>query len=434
MESLFNSPVMVKLQEFGQKLGSNTFLSALQAAMMSLMGIIMVGALSQIICSVGSTMLNLFPADSQVYTILYTPYNFTMNMLGLWVVVFLAFNYARNRGIKTPIITTVEALVCFLIVSGALSATEAGVTVYPVTYLGATGMFIGFLVAWIVVNMDRLCVDKKIYIRMPDVVPQFLQDGFAGIVPLLFNVMVFMAIDTVILVATGGAYGLASGFLAALSIPLGALTSVPGMFVMCTFGGLLWCFGIHGTMVLVPILMPLGIEAAVANGAAYASGGVDALVFYPVCLFAGMASCGGTGNTFPCALFGATMAKSEQIRAVGKAGIIPAWFNINEPVTFGMPIMYNPILCIPYVLSIPLNMLFYWLGYATGLIIPAFISISALLPMGFAQYLGTLNILNAVWDYLSIIPMSLLWFPFLKAYDKQLCLQEAETRAAEVAA
>ena len=56
MESLFNSPFMVKLQDFGQKLGSNKFLSALQGAMMSLMGIIMIGAISQIITSIGSTM------------------------------------------------------------------------------------------------------------------------------------------------------------------------------------------------------------------------------------------------------------------------------------------------------------------------------------------------------------------------------------------
>ena len=78
MESLFNSPFMVKLQDFGQKLGSNKFLSALQGAMMSLMGIIMIGAISQIITSIGSTMFGLFSADSEIYAILYSPYNFSV--------------------------------------------------------------------------------------------------------------------------------------------------------------------------------------------------------------------------------------------------------------------------------------------------------------------------------------------------------------------
>ncbi len=84
MEKLFENPIMIKLQEFGQKLGSNKFLAALQAAMMSLMGVIMVGAISQILCSVGSeTMLGLFQTGDSVYNILYTPYQYTMNMLAV---------------------------------------------------------------------------------------------------------------------------------------------------------------------------------------------------------------------------------------------------------------------------------------------------------------------------------------------------------------
>lgn len=431
MESLFNSPVMIKLQEFGQALGRNKFLSALQAAMMSLMGVIMVGAIFQIVCAVGSTMFNLFAADSQIYAILYTPYNFTMNMLALWITGLFAFNYARNLEMKTPIISTVESLVAFLLLVAPLSVNEAGLTVMDTTYLGATGMFIGFLVVFVVVNVDKICHDKKIYIRMPDIVPQFLQDGFAGIVPLLFNVVIFLAIGTGVTVVTNGAYTAASGFMALLTAPLNALTSVPGMFVLCTFGALLWCFGIHGTMILVPIIMPLAIQAAVANGAAMAAG--EPLVFYPVALFGAMAIAGGTGNTMPLVLF-SLRAKSEQLRAVAKVGLIPGWFNINEPVTFGMPIMYNPILCIPYVLNIPVVMLFWYFGYMSGLIIPGWISMSALLPMGFASYLTTLNPLNAVWDYLSLIPAGIVWYPFFKAYDKQLYAKEQEALAAEQAA
>lgn len=432
MENFFNSPIMIKLQEFGQKLGQNKFLSALQAGMMSCMGVIMVGAIFQIICSVGSSMLHLFTPDSQIYQILYTPYNYTMNMLSLWIVGMMAFNYARNLGYEKPVISVVESLACFLLIAGALAPTEAGTMAMDTTYLGATGMFVGFLVVFVVVNVDKLCRDKKLYIKMPDIVPQFLQDGFAGIVPMLLNVVLFLSIDAAVSLLTGGAYGVCSGFLAVLAVPLAGLTSVPGMFVLCLFGGLLWCFGIHGTMVLVSIIMPLSIQALSSNAAAVAAGGEA--VFYPVMLFASMASCGGTGNTFPVALFGLKFAKSEQIKAVAKAGLVPGWFNINEPITFGMPIMYNPILCIPYILSIPVNMLFYYIGFMSGLLMPGWIVNTALLPMGFGAYLTTLNWVNALWDYLSIIPMSIVWFPFLKAYDKQLYAKEQEALAAESAA
>ncbi|MHC5248528.1 PTS sugar transporter subunit IIC [Enterococcus sp. LJL90] len=429
MEKLFQSKAMIKLQDFGQALGRNKFLIALQAAMMSLMGIIMVGAISQILVSVlGPSMFNLFSADSATYYYLYLPYQFTMNSLSLWVVALFAYHYAKNLKMKAPIMNAVDALVGFIVIAGALVVTEAGLTTIDMTYLGAQGMFIGFVVVFLSVHIEKFCIDKNIRIKMPDVVPPFLQDGFASIIPLLFTLIVFVGASAAVAVGTGGAFTICSGFMAILGVPLNALTSVPGMFILCIFGALLWCFGIHGTMILVPIIMPLGIQAAVANGAAAAAG--EPLVFYPVALFGSMAIAGGTGNTLPLAILG-FKSKSKQISAVAKISLIPGWFNINEPLTFGMPIMYNPILCIPYVLNIPIVMLCTYLAYQFGFLQPAWISISALLPMGFAAYLSTLRWQNAIWDYLMLIPATIVYYPFFKAYEKQLVAKEAAVAEAE---
>ena len=174
MENLFNHPILIKLQEFGQKLGSNKFLSSLQAAMMSLMGIIMVGAISQIATAVGSSMLNLFTPNSAMYRIFYMPYEFTMNHLSLWVVVFFAYNYAQKLKMKSPIMNAVNALVCFLLVAAPISMTSAGLSVLDRTYLGAQGMFVGFMVFFIAVQIEKFCIDKNIRIKMPDVVPPYI--------------------------------------------------------------------------------------------------------------------------------------------------------------------------------------------------------------------------------------------------------------------
>lgn len=179
-------------------------------------------------------------------------------------------------------------------------------------------------------------------------------------------------------------------------------------------------------MILVPIIMPLGIQAAVANGAAHAAG--EPLVFYPVALFSYMAIAGGTGNTLPLALLG-LRSKSKQISAVAKISAVPGWFGINEPLTFGMPIMYNPVLCIPYVLNIPVVMLCALILYQVGFLQPAWISISALLPMGMGQYLSTLRWQNAVGDYLMLIPATLIYYPFFKIYEKQLIAKETAEAA-----
>lgn len=96
-----------------------------------------------------------------------------------------------------------------------------------------------------------------------------------------------------------------------------------------------------------------------------------------------------------------------------------------------MPIMYNPILCIPYILNIIVVMAVTLVGYKVGFLVPGFVPIMTLMPMGFASFLGTLRWQNAIWDYLMLIPAGLVWYPFFKVYDNQLYKKEQEALAAE---
>lgn len=432
MDGVFNSPLMIKLQDFGQKLGSNKFLSALQAGMMSCMAPIMVGSIFSIICAVGP-MFGLFQNGDAVYNVLYAPYHFTMDLLALWIVLLIAFNYAKSIKLKAPVMSAVQTAVCFVLLACTWSKNEAGANIMDVTYLGAQGMFVSFFVCFVVCQIEKFCQEKDIRIKMPDVCPPSLVNGFSAILPLLFAIVPLYVLEVVISTATGGAYGVCSGFMAVLSAPLNALVSVPGMFILVPFAALLWCFGIHGTIIIISVLMPLMLQAAAANAAAYAEGGYGALVFYPVALFASLATCGGSGNTLPLVIFG-LKAKSEQIRAVSKIALVPGWFGINEPVTFGMPIMYNPILCIPYVLNVIVVMACTLFMYKIGFLVPGFVPIMTLMPMGFGAFLSTLRWQNAIWDYLTMIPAGLVWYPFFKLYDNQLYKKEQEAKAAEEAA
>lgn len=429
MDGIFNSPIMVKLQNFGQKLGSNTFLNALQQGMMSCMAPIMVGAVFSIICALG-TMTGILESGSALYNILYAPYHFTMDLISLWVIINMSYSYAKTIGLKSPIMSVIQTTICFMLIACSWQTTEAGLSVIDTTYLGATGMFVSFAVVFWVAFVEKFCEKHNVRIKMPDVCPPALVNGFSAILPLAFAMIPLYALQVVISTVSGGMLGICSGFMAILAAPLGVLTSVPGMFVLGAFAALLWCFGIHGTMIVYSVIMPMMIQALSSNAAAYAAGGVDALVFYPVALFGSMALCGGTGNTLPLVLFG-LKAKSEQIRAVSKVALVPGWFGINEPVAFGMPVMYNPILCIPYVLNILVVMACTLVGYKTGFLIPAFVPIMSLMPMGFASFFGTLRWQNAIWDYLMMIPAGIVWYPFFKVYDNQLYKKEQEAAALE---
>lgn len=422
MENLFNNPILIKLQTWGQKLGTNKFISALQYGMMSTMSILMVGSICQILATVLS-LVGLIENGGAVYNAIYTPYNYTMGLIGIWVTAFVAFAYAKNLKLKNPLVHAIDAAVVFVMVCGPIAEGKI-----DTTFLGATGMFLGFVIAGVVVRIEKFCLDKNIRIPMPEVCPPSLVNAFAAIVPLLINVVIFQGLNAVL-----GIVGLNLPYLllTILMIPISGLTSLPGMFIICFFALALWCFGIHGTMIVYPILAASMVEAAQFNAAAMANG--EPLQWFPVSLFGAIALLGGTGNTWPLALMG-LKAKSKQIRAVAKAGLVPGWFGINEPIAFGMPIMYNPILCIPYVLNALVIMVLYIIGYESGIIIPAWISITTLMPMGFGAYFGTLNIMNAVWVYLMLIPSALIWFPFFKIYDNQLAAKEAEAEAAEAAA
>lgn len=427
MENIFNSPFFVKLQNFGQKLGSNKFLSALQAAMMSTMGVIMVGAISTIIASLGS-QFGWFEVGSDIYNIIYAPYKFTMDMLSAWVVLLFAYNYAKKLDLESPILKAINAIIVFFLVAAPLSTNEAGTYFIDITYLSAQGMFVGFLIVFVVIQIEKFVVDRDIRIKMPDVVPQFLTDSLSSIIPLTIDVLIFSILGVVVSALTNGVHTVPSGFMALLSAPLAALTSVPGILILITFAAVLWIFGIHGTMIIVPVVMPLMFQAAQVNAAAYQAG--EPLTFFPVAIFSAVSFVGGTGNTLPLVLMG-LRSKSEQIRAVSKVALVPGWFNINEPVTFGMPIMYNPILAIPFVLNVPIMGILLYFGYMSGFLTMTVVPIFSLLPMGVAEFLTTLNWRNALWTYLMIIPVGLIYYPFFKAYEKQLVAKEQEAAQLE---
>ena len=427
LEKFFNSKFMVGLQAAGQKVGANKFLSSVQNAMTSLMAVIMVGAICVILNTLlGPSMLNLIQSGTPVSTFLVTPYQFTMNFLSVWVMALLSYNYAKNLKLKNPLITMVDSLVVFLLAAAPVSATETG-NVLAMSYLGASGMFPGFLIVFISVQIEKFCELHNAYIRMPEIVPPAIQGSFAAIVPLLLSVAVFSGATVGISVATGGAYTICSGFMALLQAPLGAMGSLPGIILMYMLAALLWCFGIHGTTIVGSILTPIIMAAFSASNDAVAAGGAPILA--PIMAYWYIQACGGSGNTLALCIMG-LRSKSEQIKAVSRAGIAPACFGINEPVTFGMPIMYNPIMAIPFILTVPVNILLGYAAMVLGVIATPFVYVTGLMPIGLVSYLRSMDIRNFIFDWLLVIPNYLLYYPFFKAYEKQLVAKEQEAQEA----
>jgi len=431
MDKFFESKFMTGLRKFGENLASNNVFAAISKAMMGTMALILVGAIFQIVATV-PTLFGWFTMESQIYQILYAPFNMTMGLMAVFVVFMLAYNYSKSLGLK-PIQNGVVALVCFLIVVSPMKtvalADGSTMTVLDSSYLGAIGLFVGILVSLLTVRVSNFCVKKNLIIKMPDVVPSFLSESFSAMLPLLFNVIIWHGIGTVLSLFTGGQMTLPLLINYLLSIPLSAVNSVPGMLVVSLFASLLWTFGIHGSMVAYIALMAIMIQNISANAAAVAAGGEP--VFYATMLFGATVCAGGTGNTLGLVLWGLRRAKSEQIKAVSKAAIIPALFNINEPVVFGLPIMYNPLMAIPYILVPLVTMIFMWAGYAIGFFQPSYISIMSLLPLFMSEFLTSMAWQNLFIPIIGLVVGLAIYYPFFRVYDNQLAEQEAAVKASE---
>jgi len=431
MDKIFQSKFMKGLQKFGEKLATNKGFSAISKSLMATMALILVGAVFQIVATI-PTLFGWFSTSDKIYTILYTPYNMTMGSISVFLAFMIAFNYAKAHGLK-PLQSGIVSLACFLAVcapvqSVTLADGSTTMSVLDFTYLGAQGMFVAIIIAILTVRLTRFCEKHNIVIKMPDVVPPFLADAFSAMLPLLFNMIVWYGIGTALSILTAGQMTLPLLITYILSIPISALNSVPGMLIVSIFACLLWTFGIHGTMVVFIALMAVLMQNIGANAAAVAAGGQP--VFYASLLITSIMTAGGTGNTFGLVLRG-LRCKSEQIRAVSKVALVPGLFGINEPATFGYPIMYNPVLAIPFMLTPLVTMLLVWIGYAIGFFKPAYVLLFTLLPIGVGEFLGAMAWQNLLIPVIGIIVGYFIYFPFIKAYDKQLCEKEQAVKLAE---
>lgn len=420
MDAFVNSKFMTRLQNFSQKLGANRFISSLQASMRGIVGVIICGSVFQILCTI-LTLVGMGP-DALLYRVAYIPYSCTMNLLGVYLTGVLAYNYGKAVGYKIPLLTTLEALACFLLAAGYSGSLKP-----DIAYLGSRGMFLGFIVAFVVVQVNCFFQERK---SRRETGSTKAADALAAIVPAVLNLGIWLGVS---LAATNLAkMNLCALIEKMLSVPMGMLLSVPGMFVLGVFSCFLCFFGIPGTAILSAVLMPSLLEVTAANATIWQEGLAaamtplechQALIFSPVLLFSSIVVCGGAGNTLPLCVFG-LRAKSARVRRMAKMGVVPGWFGISEPVTFGVPVMYNPILFIPYLLNVLVVMGCTLLAYKVGILYPVHVFIGNVLPMGFAQFLGTFRWQNGIWDYVCAIPAGLIWYPFLKAYDNQLYAEE----------
>ncbi len=426
-----------KLNPVATFFGQERHLAAMQKGFMTTISFILVSAVFMIVANPPVTadliaqggFWGLFApwysfATANKMTIL-IPFNMTMGILSLIVVFSIAADLAKSYDMP-QINAGLTAVVMFFIAAAPGNyyalADESYLQAIPMTYLGSQGLFTAIIVSLVSVEIAHLCIAHHIVIKLPDAVPPFLSETFSAIIPMFFNIVLWFG-GNLLLAAIDPTLSIPVVIERLLAAPLSvAVDSIPGALLICFMTLLFWTLGIHGNMIVMPITSAVNMAAFAANAELVAAG--QSPVFHPCLMSMAINLIGGTGNTFSFVLLCATRARSEQLKAFGKASIVPSFFRISEPAIFGAPIMFNPILMIPFVLGGMLSAVLYLICCQAGLVTNFYLMVSGTFPMFVQGFIQTLDPRMWLFTLVLIVVMLVVWYPFFRVYDSQLLEQE----------
>ncbi len=381
------------------------------------MPIILVGAVFQILTNLGG----LLHFNSSVLNLLSVLNNLTFGLLGLVFAYGIGSSSARAHKVNpSPIgLLSISLFLIFLKPGFA----DGGFQI-QFSMLGGVGIASAILAGVITGEVCSLFMKKGWTIPLKNI-PDFIHQWFDPIVPgvivlalggvatYLFNFDINVMISNLLApVVTGG-------------------DTLIGLIILSFVNVLGWSLGIH-SMATIGFLLPLlfgnlaanaelaaaGLAPTVANGFHITNVGT---------LFA-WTLIGGSGCLLSLNIL-FLFSKVKSVKALGRASIVPSTFCITEPMLFGAPVVFNPLLALPMVvISSVINPTITYLSMAWGLnAIPFNNTFLPFLPNPVQAFLYNNDWRGVVLVLLLIVLNMVLWYPFFKAYENQAKIQENTT-------
>jgi PTS system cellobiose-specific IIC component len=398
------------------KVVKNPWISAIQDSIMAALPLVFVGSLVTVI----SLIKNIFPAMPDFSMIS----NFSFGMFGLIVAFMIPYYLMEKKGHSSQkLISGSTSTVLFLMLLFPSVSAEGNMT-FILSRFGATGMFLS-IITGLFVSCVMNFASKKSLFDEDTPIPDFVVGWFNSLLPITFILLVgwFITVqfnidffEVVILVFS----------------PLAKIVqSYPGFVLSVFIPVFLYTFGISG-WVMMPVIYPVYMAGLAANAEAIAAGGSAMNIATQETCYA-FSSMGGVGTTLALSVMMVLLSKSAQLKAIGKAVIIPSIFNINEPLVFGAPIAFNPYLMVPMWIN---GLLVPTIAYASmyfGFVnVPTQSFLLWYMPYPFTSYLATQDFRAVIVCILIFVVTWIVFLPFFKAYDNSLIKQEKEAAAKAV--
>ncbi len=415
-----------------QKLSGNKYLRSMMEGFYVTLPIIIFSSLIGLIMWIPPAIQSNWKWNKTTTECLSTMYTFTMGIVTIWFASGIAIAFSKKLDKRLPddrkmntIIVGFAGAMAIILLSGVINFDALGNagTTLNISYLASQGMIMGIVVGLTLPWIFYWCLYWNITIRLPKAVPQGVSQSFADIIPLAFALIPYWLIGFSYMHFSGQT--LTQGLFQLIKPLIHSSDSYGALIGIAFATALIWFCGIHGPSVTRPFLVPFMTQNLNDNHQAIIHGGHATHILTYQMSYDFTSTIGGTGATLVIPLLFILFAKSKQAKAVGIASIVPVFFQVNEPLLFGAPMILNPIMLLPFLIIPILNIcLFKFFVIDLGMQAQS-VAVPWSTPAIFGLYLGTSLDPKAFLLFASFILLdAVLWLPFLLIYDKVLCGQE----------
>lgn len=401
-----------------QKIFDNPWISAVASSMQKILPFILVGS----VISIYNVFVRYIPSLPDLSFV----NTFSFGMMSLIVAFMVAyFGMIELDHPKYTITAGLTSLTAFLLSlfpsMASIIVSDTGVKTFQIqdiNYIGGSGLFISILIALFVMVVFHFYA--KLHILEDSVsVPDFVCEWINNIIPMTLIYLVIgiltiqLQIDLVLFI----------NWLFQPVVSIGQ--SLPGFIIISFLYVLLYSLGISAWS-LNAIVKPILMAGISANAELALAGGSPIYIVTTETIFTtALVAMGGLGATLPLNILMLVKCKSKKLKTMGKICIGPSIFNINEPLVYGAPIVFNPLLMIPMWVNSIVGSVVVWFAMSLGFLnIPAGVNNISRIPAPICTWLTTDDFRAFIWFFVLFVIYTIIWYPFLMKYDKQLLDKE----------
>ena len=434
-----------KILPIAAKIASNRYLNAIRDGFVFAMPFLIVGSFILLILNLPFTdksnflymewydnLMKAFKGD------LVQPFYVSMGIMSLFVAYGIGYSLSGHYNLNS-ITGGFLSLFSFLLVSAKveyvpiveavsksfLVDADSYIPVMDVRFMDAKGLFVAIIFGIVSIEIFRFLVHKKLIITLPESVPPAIAKSFELLIPVAVVIVLFQALNIII---QKKLIMMIPELVMKIFEPLLHVSdSLPSIIILLLVIHILWFAGLHGTNIVDAIVKAITLSNLAINQAALQAGEPVTKIFAGG-FFDSYVFMGGVGTTLGLAI-AMVRSKNEHIKSIGKLSIVPAVFNINEPIMFGAPVVMNPVLMIPFIALPIINATIAWIFTKLNIIGHIVSLVPWTTPGPLAALLATnLNVGSMILSLVLIFTSYLAYIPFLKTYEISLEKEEANNK------